>query len=109
MTDEAGMAEIVEKDIMSFDEFSRFPGASLTDNITSMLSSSKTNSAIKVSEDDGEISVNCEIIVYFGVNIPQLCYDIQTRVKGDIERTTGMPVKAVNIRVEGIDKATGQS
>ncbi|MBQ6151391.1 MAG: Asp23/Gls24 family envelope stress response protein [Mogibacterium sp.] len=53
--------------------------------------------------------VNCEIIVYFGVNIPQLCYDIQTRIKNDIEKTAGIPVKAVNIRVEGIDKAKDPS
>ena len=105
MTDEASISEIVEKDIMSFDEFSRFPGASITDNITSMLSSSKTNPAIKVSEDDGEISVNCEIIVYFGINIPQLCYDIQSKVKHDIEERTGTPVREVNIRVEGVDRA----
>ncbi len=105
MTDEAGIAEIVEKDIMSFGEFSRFPGASITDNITSMLSSSKINPAIKVSEDDGEISVNCEIIVYFGINIPQLCYDIQSKVKHDIEERTGIPVREVNIRVEGVDRA----
>lgn len=105
MTDEAGIAEMVERDIMSFGEFSRFPDSSITDNIQSMLSSSKTNPAIKVSEDDGEISINCEIIVYFGINIPQLCYDIQSKVKHHIEESTGIPVREVNIRVEGVDRA----
>ena len=43
-------------------------------------------------------------MVYFGVNIPQLCYDIQSKVKRDIEEKTDQTVKAVNIRVEGLDK-----
>jgi uncharacterized alkaline shock family protein YloU len=59
---------------------------------------------IKISEDDEGLEINCEIIVYFGVSIPQLCYDIQTRVKQDIETIAGERVKAVNIRIEGIDK-----
>ena len=59
---------------------------------------------IKISEDDDVLTINCEIIVYFGVNIPQLCYDIQSKVKRDIEEKTDLTVKAVNIRVEGLDK-----
>ena len=104
MSDDTNIIALIERDIISFSEFSRFPGVGITGNIQNMLGSHSQNPAIKVSEDDGGIVVNCEIIVYFGVNIPQLCYDIQSKVKYDIESTTGMPVKAVNIRVEGIDK-----
>ncbi|MBQ6501633.1 MAG: Asp23/Gls24 family envelope stress response protein, partial [Mogibacterium sp.] len=53
---------------------------------------------------DTVLTINCDIIVYFGVNIPQLCYDIQSKVKRDIENKTDYTVKAVNIRVEGLDK-----
>ena len=109
MSDDISIIELIEKDISSFSEFSRFPGVGFTGNIQNMLVSHSPNPGIKVSEEDGGLVVNCEIIVYFGVNIPQLCYDIQTKVKGDIEKTTGMPVKAVNIRVEGIDKAKDPS
>lgn len=110
MNDETAAADIVdiiEEGISSFEGFSRFPDAGFTDNIQSMLSSQKGNPGIKVSEEDGQLTVNCEIIVYFGVNIPQLCYDIQSKVKHEIEGRTGIPVKAVNIRVEGIDRANG--
>ena len=44
------------------------------------------------------------MIVYYGVNIPQLCYDIQTKVRKNIEETAGLEIKAVNIRVVGIDE-----
>ena len=61
------------------------------------------NPGIKI-EDDTVLTINCDIIVYFGVNIPQLCYDIQSKIKRDIEEKTDYSVKAVNIRVEGLDK-----
>ena len=109
MSDDSNIISLIEKDIFSFSEVSRFPGVGFTGNIQNMLVSHSPNPGIKVSEEDGELVVSCEIIVYFGVNIPQLCYDIQTRIKSDIEGTTGMPVKAVNIRVEGIDKAPEHS
>ena len=106
MSDELKLAGLIEKDIMSFEEVSRFPGASLTESIqNAMRGSQKINPGIKITEDDGALIVNCDIIVYFGVNIPQLCYDIQSRVKQHIEEAAGTAVKAVNIRVEGIDKA----
>ena len=109
MSDDINIISLIEKDIFSFSEVSRFPGAGFTGNIQSMLGSHSSGTGIKVSEEDGELVVSCEIIVYFGVNIPQLCYDIQTKIKNDIEKTAGIPVRAVNIRVEGIDKAPEHS
>ena len=104
MSDDVNIIYLVERDIMSFDAVSRFPGFGLTDNIQKAMGRDIQNPGIRISEDDDGITISCEIIVYFGVNIPQLCYDIQTRVKKDIEETTGLNVKAVNIKIEGIDK-----
>lgn len=108
MSDDINITGLIEKDIFSFSEVSRFAGAGFTGNIQNMLGAYQ-NTGIRVAEEDGGLVINCDIIVYFGVNIPQLCYDIQTRIKNDIEKTTGITVKAVNIRVEGIDKADGLS
>ncbi len=104
MSDSVDLVELVERDIMSFDEVSRFPDPGFSENIQKVMGMDVQNPGIKVNEDDGVLTISCEIIVYFGVNIPQLCYDIQTRVKKDIEENAGVSVKAVNIRVEGIDK-----
>lgn len=105
MSDDAILTELIERDIMSFDSVSRFPGIGFTGNIQKAMGRDVSNPGIKITEDDDGITVNCEIIVYFGVNIPQLCYDIQSKVKRDIEETAGITVKAINIRVEGIDKS----
>ena len=104
MNDDIDLIELVENDIIAFDAVSRFPDLGLSENIQKAIGMDVHNSGIKISEDDGVLTINCEIIVYFGVNIPQLCYDIQSKVKRDIEEKTDFTVKAVNIRVEGLDK-----
>ncbi|WP_410954920.1 Asp23/Gls24 family envelope stress response protein [Pseudomonas aeruginosa] len=42
--------------------------------------------------------------MYYGYNIPQLSYEIQSAIKNVIEEFTGLKVDAVNISVEGIDQ-----
>jgi uncharacterized alkaline shock family protein YloU len=61
---------------------------------------------IKVSNNDGSVSISIQIIAKYGYNIPQLSYDIQLGVKNTIEEFTGMKVEAVNITVEGIDRSS---
>ena len=104
MTDDIDLTALIENDIISFDAVSRFPDLSLSENIQKAIGMDVPDTGIRITEDEGELTVNCEIIVYFGENIPQLCYDIQSKVKRDIEEKTGLSVKAVNIRVEGLDK-----
>lgn len=104
MNDDINLVKIIEDEIIAFDAVSRFTDFGLSENIQKAIGRDIQNPGIKISEDDGELTINCEIIVYFGVNIPQLCYDIQSKVKRDIESKTDYTVKAINIRVEGLDK-----
>ena len=103
MNDDIDLIGLIEKDIIAFDGVSRFPDLGLSENIQKAIGMDVHNPGIKI-EDDGILTINCDIIVYFGVNIPQLCYDIQSKVKRHIEEKTDYTVKAVNIRVEGLDK-----
>ncbi|MBQ6455758.1 MAG: Asp23/Gls24 family envelope stress response protein [Mogibacterium sp.] len=105
MNDDAQLYDLIEKEVLSFSEVSRFPDASLTENIQAALGRDVLNPGIRVSSDDDDVlTIQLEIIVYYGVNIPQLCYDIQTKVRKNIEETAGLEIKAVNIRVVGIDE-----
>ena len=104
MNDDAQLYDLIEKEVLSFSEVSRFPDASLTENIQAALGMDLLNPGIRVSSDDEVLTIQLEIIVYYGVNIPQLCYDIQTKVRKNIEETAGLEIKAVNIRVVGIDE-----
>ena len=85
MNDDTDLISLIKEDIIAFDAVSRFPDFGLSENIQKAIGMDVQNPGVKVSEDDGDLTINCEIIVYFGVNIPQLCYDIQSKVKRDIE------------------------
>lgn len=104
MNDEFDLIDFIAGDIIAFDGVSRFPDLGFSENIQKAIGIDVHNPGIKISEDDGQLTINCEIIVFYGVNIPQLCYDIQMKVKRDVEDAVGSEVRAVNIRIEGIDK-----
>lgn len=65
----------------------------------------KGGDGIRVSVDDGKIpsvSVDAYVLVKYGQRIPDLAWDVQEKVKNNLERYTGYSVKAVNINVQGI-------
>ena len=104
MNDDVKFYELIEKEVLAFDEVSRFADASLTENIQAAFGRDLINPGIRVTSENDLITIQLDILVYFGVNIPQLCYDIQTKVKRIIEAETGLEIKAVNIKVVGIDE-----
>jgi len=105
MNDDVKLIGLIEHKVLSFSGVSRFADATLTENIQAVFGRETLNPGIRLSGDEEEgLSINLEIIVYYGTNIPQLCYDIQTGVRNVIEETAGMAVQAVNIQVDGIDR-----
>ena len=43
------------------------------------------------------------IIVEYGSRIPDVAYEIQTRVKKAVESMTGLKVEEVNVHVQGVN------
>ena len=56
---------------------------------------------VEVGEKDTKIDVN--IIVEYGVRIPDVAFEIQNRVKKAVETMTGLNVSNVNIHIQGIN------
>ncbi len=55
---------------------------------------------VEVGEKDAKIDVN--IIVEYGARIPEVAFEIQTRVKKAVENMTGLKVLEVNVHVQGV-------
>ena len=72
--------------------------------ITEVLSGKKNLSkGIKVDADEKEVRIDVNIIVEYGSRIPDVAYEIQTRVKKSVENMTGLKVSEVNVHVQGVD------
>ncbi len=72
--------------------------------ITEVLSGKKNLAKgikVEVGEKDAKIDVN--IIVEYGVRIPDVAFEIQTRVKKAVETMTGLNVLEVNVHVQGVN------
>ena len=58
---------------------------------------------IRVESGEKETRIDVNIIVEYGVRIPDIAFEIQNRVKKAVETMTGLTVSAVNIHVQGIN------
>ena len=75
--------------------------------ITETISGKKNLSKgikVDVGEKDAKIDVN--IIVEYGARIPEVAFEIQTRVKKAVENMTGLKVLEVNVHVQGVHAIT---
>ena len=61
---------------------------------------------IKVEVGEKETKIDVNIIVEYGVRIPDIAFEIQSRVKKAVETMTGLKVSGVNIHVQGIKTST---
>ena len=77
--------------------------------ITEVLSGKKNLSkGIKVESGEKETKIDVNIIVEYGVRIPDVAFEIQNRVKKAVETMTGLKVSNVNVHVQGVKTSEEQ-
>lgn len=72
--------------------------------ISEVLSGKKNLAkGIKVDINEKNVNIDVNIIVEYGTRIPDVAYEIQTRVKKAVESMTGLNVEEVNVHVQGVN------
>ena len=75
--------------------------------ITEVLSGKKNLAkGIKVDVGEKDTKIDVNIIVEYGTRIPDVAYEIQTKVKKAVETMTGLKVVEVNVHVQGVNIST---
>ena len=75
--------------------------------ITEVISGKKNLSkGIKVDVGEKSTKIDVNIIVEYGARIPDVAYEIQTRIKKSVEAMTDLKVLEVNVHVQGVHKMT---
>ena len=72
--------------------------------ITEAISGKKSyTKGIKVEIlDSKSAKIDVSIIVEYGTRIPEVAFEIQTKVKKSVETMTGLKVSAVNVNIQGV-------
>lgn len=61
---------------------------------------------VKVTIEDHTVQIDLNIIVDYGIKIPDVSWQIQENVKSAVETMTGLTVKEVNVHVTGVNLQT---
>ena len=75
---------------------------SVKDGLVKLLRGDSVSKGVNVSIEDNQISIDFHIIVAYGVSISVVADNLMSTVRYKIEEFTGMPVKHINIFVEGV-------
>lgn len=77
--------------------------SSMSGGIAELLGKKNMSKGVKVSVSDKDVTLNLSIIVEYGSKIPDVAWEIQEKVKNEVEAMTGLNVVAVNVSVEGVN------
>ena len=76
---------------------------SFAGDIAQMLGKKNMTKGVKVDLKENSVTLDLNVIIEYGVKIPEVAWEIQEAVKKAIESMTGLDVEKVNIHVVGID------
>ena len=75
--------------------------------ITEAISGKKSYTrGVKVEVTDKTAKIDVSIVVEYGARIPDVAFEIQTKVKKAVETMTGLKVSEVNVNVNGVHAIT---
>jgi len=79
-------------------------GGNFTSNLMELVGQ-KPLIAIKVEiNKNGEVKIEIPIIIKYGFNIPEIANKVQESVRQALEKMTNLPIKDININVQGIER-----
>jgi len=77
-------------------------GTSFTDGIKQVLSKKSTYKGIKVEIKDNSVKIYVSIIIKQGCFIYEVSKNLQHKIKDEVEKTSGLKVKSVDIIVQNL-------
>ena len=74
----------------------------ITKDIISKFGIKNLSKGVKVTVEEGMVSVDVALTVAYGFSVPEVSVKVQERVKGAIENMTGLSVAEVNVKIAGV-------
>jgi uncharacterized alkaline shock family protein YloU len=103
MTLAPGVVEtIISLAVAQIEDVAVVGGSGISEGILSIFKSKRTVPGVIVTAEDGEITVEIRVQVYFGTRLPDLSAQIRSVVADAMKGQLGIDVAAVNVYIDGI-------
>ena len=77
-------------------------GSAIGDIAEKLGAKKSPGKGVKVVVEESGATIDIYVVVEFGRRIPELSWEVQENVKNSVETMTGIDVRAVNVRIEGV-------
>lgn len=57
---------------------------------------------IEIGRDGSDVTVDLHVVVEYGLNLAEVAASVRNRVAYEVERLTGLPVRAVEVHVDDV-------
>ncbi|AQQ53759.1 Asp23/Gls24 family envelope stress response protein [Planococcus lenghuensis] len=74
----------------------------IRDGLTDILRKENFAKGVIVRQEADNLIIDMYVIVSYGTKISEVAYQVQSTVKYTIQKLLGLPIKAVNIHVQGV-------
>lgn len=74
----------------------------IKDGLSELLGRENFRRGVVIREEEEQIHIDMYIIVSYGTKISEVAYNVQTKVKYQLESMLGLDVDSVNIFVQGV-------
>ena len=102
---ESVVSSIVRKTVLGTKGVVRFAGNSFVDNIAEFVGSkAMQDRAITVEMGDGAVSIEVQLVLQYGVYIPEVANTVQESIRTQLQDLTGLTVDKVNVFVMDIEQ-----
>lgn len=75
----------------------------ITNELVGKLGMKNLSKGVKVDVLDTSVSVDLSLNMEYGYSIPEVCTQVQERVRTAIENMTGLSVIDVNVKIAGVN------
>ncbi len=96
------LLELVSAEVQKVEGVSAM-GETLSDTLKTIPGITSPVKGVRIAEEDDELEVDLYVNVCYKTNIPQLAWDIQNHVKQVLTEQISIPIKSIDIHVQGVD------
>lgn len=74
----------------------------IRDNLNEILGRDSYSKGVIVRQEEDGVSIDVYIVVGYGIKISEVCHNVQSKIKYNLESMLNVDAQAVNVIVQGV-------